>query len=354
MSNDQFNGHLLCLARESRGRSQTWLASNAGVSQPFISQLEEGSKSPSSEVLQRLSRALDYPVEFFCRQWERTGLGVGELHYRRRRSAGKTALRQIEAAVNLRLLELSNLLRFFNAADDGPMFFPIDTDRSGGVEGAADRLRALWNVPAGPIASVTRLLERHGAIVMLMDFGTDKVDALGVWTGDLPPVFFVSHTSPADRRRMSLAHEVAHVVLHMRSGRMPDDLEAEANHFAGAFLMPASDFRTQLKRSGKLTVDCAFRLKSHWNTSAASIIFRAGELGCVTTSQQQRLWRSFSARGFRKEEPQVFAPERPLLLPQLLKELSERNPDRISDVFPLPASDFGRVYRTQQAGLRLT
>lgn len=51
--------------RESQGFSQAALARKARVSQPYLSQLEagtRGSKSPGVVILQRLAKALGVPV----------------------------------------------------------------------------------------------------------------------------------------------------------------------------------------------------------------------------------------------------------------------------------------------------
>jgi XRE family aerobic/anaerobic benzoate catabolism transcriptional regulator len=51
--------------REAKGLSQVALAKKARVSQPYLSQLEagtRGSKSPGVVILQRLAKALGVPV----------------------------------------------------------------------------------------------------------------------------------------------------------------------------------------------------------------------------------------------------------------------------------------------------
>jgi Zn-dependent peptidase ImmA (M78 family) len=54
---------------------------------------------------------------------------------------------------------------------------------------------------------------------------------------------------PGDRERLTLAHEVGHVVMH----HLPteEDPEDEANLFAATFLMPADDIHGDL---GNLTL----------------------------------------------------------------------------------------------------
>jgi XRE family transcriptional regulator, master regulator for biofilm formation len=49
--------------REQRGLTQDQVASRAGVTKPYLSQLESGArKNPSLPVLKRLAKALGVPV----------------------------------------------------------------------------------------------------------------------------------------------------------------------------------------------------------------------------------------------------------------------------------------------------
>jgi transcriptional regulator with XRE-family HTH domain len=48
--------------RQARGWTQADLAKRAKVVQPYIAQLERGTRTPSLAVLRRLARALGVPV----------------------------------------------------------------------------------------------------------------------------------------------------------------------------------------------------------------------------------------------------------------------------------------------------
>ena len=48
--------------RESRGLTQEALAEQAGVSAPYVSQIESGKRAGTSATLRKLARALDVPV----------------------------------------------------------------------------------------------------------------------------------------------------------------------------------------------------------------------------------------------------------------------------------------------------
>ena len=60
------DGHVGAFIREQRERanlSLRRLADRAGVSNPYLSQIERGIRRPSAEILKRLSRALEVSAE---------------------------------------------------------------------------------------------------------------------------------------------------------------------------------------------------------------------------------------------------------------------------------------------------
>jgi Zn-dependent peptidase ImmA (M78 family) len=59
-------------------------------------------------------------------------------------------------------------------------------------------------------------------------------------------VLVVAATPTSDRRRFSVAHELAHLVLHHIPQAPPHALEQQADVFAEAFLLPAAAMREAL------------------------------------------------------------------------------------------------------------
>ncbi len=54
-------------AREQMGLTTQILAEKAGVSQPYISEIENGNKNPSAKTIMKLAAALNVPGEFLLR-----------------------------------------------------------------------------------------------------------------------------------------------------------------------------------------------------------------------------------------------------------------------------------------------
>lgn len=86
--------------------------------------------------------------------------------------------------------------------------------------------RAHWGMPRGPVNDLVQTLEAAGIIVVMMDFETSRVDAIGRWIPGLPPIFCVNQNIPKDRLRFTLAHELGHMIMHDAAS---PEMEDEAN-----------------------------------------------------------------------------------------------------------------------------
>jgi len=305
--------------------------------------------APPGEHLEKFARALDRPLSFFF-LGERA-YNASATYHRTRRSLTVGEERQIQAQVNEMRIHASVLL---NEAEieSRYSFYRLPLD-DGGPEKAAQILRRLWQLPTGPIRSVVGSIERAGGLVFRCPFDTDKIDGVSQWPLDsdhVPPVLFVRDDVPGDRQRFTLAHEIAHVVLH----HLPtDDPEGEADRFASEFLMPAEEIETEL--SG-LTLRKAAALKCYWKVSMAAIIRRAFDLGKITERQYRYFNAELSRLGYRKCEPAPIPPEEPRMLQEILRvhRVSHgRSTDELSELMGLYADQFTGIYGHDGPRLRI-
>ena len=238
---EPINRGTLRMARAVRGFTQGQLAKRASVTQALISKLENGlTTDPTPDTVASLSRALGYP-ESLLRTDERP-LGLPPFHYRKRARMGVRVLNKIEADINIRQLHLARMLRSFEVETERE-FPAIDLDKNQWTpRDAAEFLRGYWFVPRGPIDNLTEVVERGGAVVVQIDFDTTLLDALSIRHSGIPPLVFMNSRMSGDRYRFSLAHELAHLILHNHPDT-DDNMEAEADEFAAEFLMPMKEIR---------------------------------------------------------------------------------------------------------------
>lgn len=85
------------------------------------------------------------------------------------------------------------------------------------------------------------------------------------------------------------------------------EIEAEANRFASAFLMPKS---TMLKYTPRgFGLRDAVALKKQWKVSVAAFFFRSHDIGLLMDWQYHNLFKQLSAAGWRTDGPNSIIPE---------------------------------------------
>lgn len=305
------NPAMVTLAREARGLTQTELAHLIEVSQAMMSKIEAGGKVPTATMLNKIAERLQYPESFFFQTDPVFGPGLSEFFHRKRQDVGVKTLGKIHARINIMRMHVARLLR--SVTLEPCQIRPIDLDDFDQDPAKIARaVRMQWQLKDGPIPNVVAAIEDAGGIVVRFPFGTPRVDAVSRWVPGLPPMFFVNEGLPTDRERLTLCHELGHLVMHDAPNA---DMETQANQFAAEFLMPAQDVSPHLDR---VTLDRLATLKPYWRVSMQALLYRASELGKISKSAAQRLWIQMVP--YRRQEPPELdlAPEHPTLLREIL------------------------------------
>jgi Zn-dependent peptidase ImmA (M78 family)/DNA-binding XRE family transcriptional regulator len=351
-----FHGKRLTEAREARGLTGVALADMAGVSKSTISQYEKGDQTPRPDVMKRLTEILNLPMEFFLRPPSAGRSGV--FHYRSMAAATKGArlraqrrhewLREIVAWLTT-MVELPALnFPVFDVPDD-----PVRIDRDL-IERIATAARRYWAMGDGPIDRVIWLLENHGAVVALSDFGSEELDAFSEHGCDgFEPYISVSADRViAARANFTAGHELGHLLLHRR---VPENvanrpvehrlMETQANLFADAFLLPEATFSPQVRTP---SLDLFRALKPKWRVSIGAMIMRCHALGILNQDQYTRLWIAYSKRGWKHGEPldETLLDGRPRVLKRAFELLiNERvvSREQIRAELPFAPSDIERL-----------
>jgi Zn-dependent peptidase ImmA (M78 family)/DNA-binding XRE family transcriptional regulator len=306
-----FRGARLVEAREARSLTGIALADLVGVTRGAISQYEKNLQTPRPEVMQRFTEVLNLPVEFF--QQDAPPNRAGVINYRSLAAATKMPRRSAERRHGwLRhtvswLMEMVDLPRL-DFPDFGPPNDPtlLTAER---VEWAATQTRRHWAMGDGPIQNVVWLLENHGAVISLSDFGSEELDAFSESgkEGFEPFVSLSADKTVAARANFTAAHELGHLLLHRDvpenvSKRSAEHklMEQQANAFADAFLLPESTFISQVRHP---SLDLFRSMKSRWRVSIGAMIMRSRSLGLIDEEQYRRLWIAYSKRGWKHGEP---------------------------------------------------
>jgi Zn-dependent peptidase ImmA (M78 family) len=321
------NPQMLTLLRESRGLSQSALATASGIPQPTLSKAEGGLTDLDDERIDRLATVLHYPREVLSWTDPVYGFGNAAFHHRKQQTLTQSTLRKVHAAVNLTRMRVTRLVRSVDV--EARFNIPsIEVEEMGNPAEVARAVRAAWLMPMGPVRNMIRTLEHAGAIVIRLDMESPRISAISTLTGDAPPLFILNIGQPADRERWSLAHELGHLVMHA----MPmssAEAEKEADAFASEFLLPATEIRSQL---AGMDLKKAAQLKAAWRVSMAAIIRTAKDLGKIDEGRYKSLMVRMSQLGWRKSEPVEIDREEPSVVPTVLNVHREDHEYTASDL----------------------
>lgn len=318
----KINPEMIVLARKLRGMTQIELSRAIGQGQARISKLEGGLQPEVSEsIVELLCTALKVPVSFLTQDDELLAVGSSAYYYRKKAELSAADRDRIHAIVNLYRIHLKKQLESVEISVTKPLpQFNID-DFGGSAQKAAQALRAVWMLPDGPVKNLTALLESAGIVIFPCDFGTKAMDATAMRIADMPPMIFINKNISADRWRFTIAHELAHLVLHDTPHPFMED---EADSFAAEFLLPEIELRGHFQRMVPVRLEELATLKPYWKVSMAALLMRAGDLGFINPVQKSRLWARMSQLGWRTKEPNSIPYETPTTLIKIAKYFTEQ------------------------------
>ncbi len=348
-----FVGVRLREVREARGLTQGALGEMLGVSNRAVSQYEGGKVSPHPDVAVKLPGVLNVPMAFFLDP-VRASEPEGTVFWRSMSAATGAARARAERRFDWfkRLVDFLGGYVRFPAVGFPDWDFPSDLTAigDGDVEAAAVRLRAHWKLGSGPISNVVYLLENNGAAVGRITLAADTLDAFSQWRQreDRPYVVLGADKGSAARSRWDAAHELGHMIVHrrvppgvLRHTTEFQRMELQAHDFAGAFLLPAETFADDFVVP---TLDSLQALKLKWNVSMSAMLMRARKLRLISREQEQRFWRSYAKKGYKRGEPfdDRVPPEQPVLGRQSIVLLLDQrivSRDQLRAALPYSAGD---------------
>ena len=332
-------------ARKALRLTQTELGERVGVTRQSISAYEVGDKTPEPETFSAIARALQQPTSFFTTP----DLDVfGEFRPRFFRKFGPDTLRRNEACTIFGkwFIQIAKYIDDYvnYPLVDIPYNFPANPSgrySDDEIELIAEETRKRWGLGLGPISNVLALFESKGVAVCRHVIEGERVEAFSFWNGDRPFIFMASEKDSGARIRFDLAHEVGHLILHrwveQEEIEIPKTLkiiEAEADRFASAFLLPRRSFPNEVYTS---KLDAFVDLKRRWRVSIQAMIYRCRDLELIDDSQFTNLYKQISYRKWRTREPlddpQLIPLEQPRLLRravELILQGNRKHPDEIS------------------------
>lgn len=317
-----FEAARLSQALAARRLSQVQLSSLVGVSPATISKWRSGQQAPEADALERLATVVNVTPEWFTRK---PSPPVSIPLFRSNASAHVAA----RAMLQQRLLWGQELAATLEEYVDYPdVRLPLrdyqnpEEITTQEIERAACECRELWGLGRTAVPDLALAVEGAGVILLREETGIAQIEGLSAWSGAMnrPLILLSADKDNGYRSRFDLAHELGHLVLHKHITNPADRdrhklLEKQAHYFAGALLLPAETFASEIRMP--VTLDDLLLLKRRWGVSVGAIVMRLRALSILSEEGAQVLFKRRSARWGAKSEP--FDGDRPPEQPRLLK-----------------------------------
>lgn len=315
-----FNAAKLSIARRRRAMSKKAVAESIGVTSNTMLRYESGEIVPSEEIIEKLSKALNFPPNFF------DGPDIDEprrdnASFRGMASKSGKIMDAALASGAIAFLLDDWIAGEFSRPE--PQLLDLQYENP---EAAAGLLRQYWRLGNKPIKNMVHLLETNGIRVFSLAENTKEVDAFSLWRDDVPYVF-LNRFKSSERSRFDAVHELAHLCLHKHGGAgsiyQSSDIEKDANAFAGAFLMPEIDIRAICTKPLYSVFDLS-DYKKRWGVSVSAFNYRIHELGLIGDAKYRSNYVEMSRRGWLKEEPFSLPREQSSILQDVMNDILSR------------------------------
>jgi Zn-dependent peptidase ImmA (M78 family)/transcriptional regulator with XRE-family HTH domain len=340
-------GERLQRARKGAGLALRALAEQADLSHTTISKFEKELQKPSSAQLIRLAKILGVRTEYFFRP---ETLKIEGIEYRKKSTLSQKSLDKIQADIFDQAERWHELLNLYPqppiqsfALPEGLPELISDAEQ---VEALAETVRINWNLGLNCIPDMIDTLESQGIMVISSTVNSDnKFDGLAGIINSMP-LIVVGANWTGDRQRFTLAHELGHLLL---KGRLDESLLAEeenlCHRFAGAFLLPKQTIIEHLgAKRHRLESEELYLLKHEFGLSMQGILYRALHTEIITQTTFQKMYKLFSLKGWRTQEPKEQYPsEQTILFKQLVyRALAEDyfTESKAAELLGLPVAKF--------------
>ncbi|WP_317204448.1 XRE family transcriptional regulator [Janthinobacterium sp.] len=290
-------------ARSVSRMTQENAASELGMSRTTLVAIEAGKRPVSSSEVRRIAElfkvaegdlldadapALDMPVEF------RSSATAVE-------SDDEVIVASILNRLASSVIQLEQLVGFTQPLLDIPeVIISRDESIEQQAEDAALVLRARLGLGIGPIQDLNGLMESELGVRIFERALPSKISGAMAFSDGVGGFVLLNSKHPIYRRRVTAAHELAHVVLRKKgmTVHFSDDFfeskeEKFCDIFGCCFLMPAAAVRkkaNELKKIvGKFTVRELLTLTLYFNVSMEALVRRMVSLGLLPSGTYERL-----------------------------------------------------------------
>lgn len=265
--------------RIERGFSQEDLAQRANFSKSYIQKFEEGQREIKSSQLAQIAEAfaMDISEMISSINYVSNEFVIKSIEFR---EANKLQVdidyftKKILSVLYKKYAAFTRLEKILNQnitfINPLKSFDEIATNQN--VEEAAKILRKKWKFENTPIYDLISFLEDLGVKIFEVLEDDDFV-GFSCWVKNTPIIVINTRNSDISRRRFTVLHELAHLLLKFKSDESQQKIEHFCDQFAGAMLLP-EDILKEYLNSNSITLEELKRIKSKFGISILAILVR--------------------------------------------------------------------------------
>ena len=282
------------------------------VSAQALSQYETGQTRPRTVVIEGLAEALNTHPEHLEREPDLVTLGA--IQFRSSTGLSPAMLRQARGWLTTqteRSLALEQRLGGLLVSPSLPRIDEIAQVRNPeDAEELAQEVRRRWGLGTGPLPHLVSLFESRGVRVFEAPFGEKWKEFNGcsafvsysIASDSNFPAILVNGKHWAERKRLTLCHELLHLILPSSMHTVfPNDMQERlADWFAGALLLPTAKLREMLGRKRrKISWYELAEVKKVYGSSYQAITYRCRQAGIITRENFRGLFDEYKRLGWR-------------------------------------------------------
>lgn len=275
-------------ARKMKQMSQKLLSDATGgaVSSSAIDKYEKGGMVPSSAVLIAISQALGMSLEYFFTPYT-VNVNYDKFEFRKRAKLGAKAVESIKLKVVMKLekyLEIENTTNSNITCDLMYQEKLVRTDED--AVDAANYIRNILKLSNAPVSSPIAMLEDHGVKVIELD-EVEEFDGTSNWVDGIP-VVVINANKQSERSRLSLFHELGHLMMNIPADVEDKQKETLCNVFANEMLITRQRFFEIFgTKCSAIYTDTLIALQREYGISPDALMMKAKQLGVITPSRHK-------------------------------------------------------------------